>query len=115
VIVTGVDAISEVPLNLPDDAQPPDEAAHWLLLHLEVQEAIDRLPELHRQALILYAEENLSYSEIAEVMNTSVGTVKSRMHYAKRILRGLLRSETLSALEAEFGSPASTATSPDDL
>jgi RNA polymerase sigma-70 factor (ECF subfamily) len=85
-----------------DTTSTPDETAHWLMLHVEVKQAIDRLPELQRQVLILYSEENLSYGEIAEVMNTSVGTVKSRLHYAKRSLRGLLRPETLRALEAEF-------------
>lgn len=88
---------------LPDGATPPEETAHWLLLSVQVREAIDRLPEMQRQVLILFCEEDLSYGEIAEVMNTSVGTVKSRLHYAKRALRGLLRPDTLHALEAEFG------------
>lgn len=89
--------------SIADGAQPPDETTHWLLLHLEVQQAIDKLPELQRQVLILYCEENLPYSEIAQVMNTNIGTVKSRLHYAKRLLRGLLKPETLRALENEFG------------
>src|SRR5690348_5099910 len=41
------------------DSQP-EAVAHWLLLHLEVKEAIDRLPELQRQTLILFSEEELS-------------------------------------------------------
>lgn len=77
---------------------PPDEVTHWLLLHLEVQEAIDNLPENQRQALILYAEEGLSYAEIAEVMEVNIGTVKSRLHHAKKTLRRLLRPETLLAI-----------------
>jgi RNA polymerase sigma-70 factor, ECF subfamily len=77
---------------------PPDEAAHWLLLHLEVQEAMDKLPELQRQALILYSEEGLSYAEIAEVMDVTVGTIKSRIFHAKKNLRGLLKPETLQAI-----------------
>jgi RNA polymerase sigma-70 factor (ECF subfamily) len=80
----------------------PEELAHWLLIHLEVQEAMERLPELQRQALILYAEEGLAYAEIAEIMETSVGTVKSRLHYAKKLLRGLLRPETLRSLDEEL-------------
>jgi RNA polymerase sigma-70 factor (ECF subfamily) len=85
-----------------DDAERPEDLAHWLLLHLEVQEAMLRLPETQRQALMLYADEGLSYTEIADVMNTSVGTVKSRIYYAKRALRGLLRPDILMALDAEF-------------
>jgi RNA polymerase sigma-70 factor, ECF subfamily len=80
----------------------PEEAAHWLLLHLEVKEAIERLPELQRQTLILFSEEDLSYGEIAIVMDTNIGTVKSRLHHAKKTLRRLLRPETIQALEVDF-------------
>ncbi len=80
----------------------PEDAAHWLLLMIEVQEAIDKLPETQRQALILYAEEGMSYGEISEVMGCSLGTVKSRLYYAKRGLRQLLHPDTLAALESSF-------------
>jgi RNA polymerase sigma-70 factor, ECF subfamily len=69
------------------------------LLHSEVKKAMNRLPEVQRQLLILYCEEELSYAEIAEVMHTSIGTVKSRLHYAKRALRSLLKAKTLNALD----------------
>lgn len=92
-----------VSFQLADDrAQLPEEVSHWLLLHLEVTEAIERLPELQRQALILYAEEELSYAEIADVMNVSMGTVKSRIFHAKQTLRRLLRPATLEAIEDEI-------------
>lgn len=79
---------------------PLDEVTHSLLLQLEVQQVMERLPELQRQVLIMYCEENLSYQEIAEILETNVGTVKSRIHYAKRALRGMLRADTLEAIEA---------------
>jgi RNA polymerase sigma-70 factor (ECF subfamily) len=88
---------------LPDSGDEPEEVAHWLLIQLEVREAIDRLPEMQRQALILYSEEDLSYTEIAAVMETTVGTVKSRLFHAKQTLRRLLRPETLEALDGAFG------------
>jgi RNA polymerase sigma-70 factor, ECF subfamily len=94
----------EPSIVLADDASPPEDVTHWLLLHLEVQQAMSKLPELQRQVLVMYSEENLSYQEIAEIMNTSVGTIKSRIFYAKRALRSLLRLETLKALEMEFDS-----------
>lgn len=78
----------------------PEDLAHWLLLHIQVQEAMDRLPEVQRQALILYAEEGLSLTEIAQAMDTRVGTVKSRIFYARRTLRRILPAETLAALDA---------------
>lgn len=89
-----------LPLQLKDeDAQPPDEVTHWLLLGLEVRQAIDRLPEAQRQTLILYCEEELTYAEIAEVMDVSIGTVKSRLFHAKKTLRGLVRPEILLAVQ----------------
>ncbi|MDZ4765855.1 MAG: RNA polymerase sigma factor [Chloroflexota bacterium] len=81
----------------------PEDAASWLLLYMEVRDAIERLPELGRQALILYAEEQLSYAEIAQVMNVSIGTVKSRMFHAKRRLRELLSDDALRLIREELG------------
>ncbi len=95
--------------------EQPDEVVDWLLIQLEVQTAIDRLPEHQRQTLILFAQENLGYQEIADVMNTSIGTVKSRLFYAKKTLRQLVSTETLEWLDANLNGaarsePASTAT-----
>lgn len=80
----------------------PEEVAHWLLLHLEVQEAMDKLPELQREALIMYSEGGLSYAEIADVMVCSIGTVKSRLYHAKQNLRNLLSPDTLEMLERDL-------------
>jgi RNA polymerase sigma-70 factor (ECF subfamily) len=88
--------------TLPDGGETPEEIAHWLLIQLEVREAIDRLPENQRQALILFAEEGLSYAEIAAAMNTSIGTIKSRLFHAKQTLRRLVRPAVLQALDSEF-------------
>lgn len=89
------------------DGQPED-VTHWLLLRLEVQTAMNKLPELQRQTLILYAEEGLAYQEIAEAMDTSIGTVKSRLFYAKKTLRQLVSAETLHWLDAEFKTDLNT-------
>jgi RNA polymerase sigma-70 factor (ECF subfamily) len=80
----------------------PEEVAHWLLLHLEVQEAMDKLPELQREALIMYSEGGLSYAEIADAMVCSIGTVKSRLYHAKQNLRNLLSPDTLEMLERDL-------------
>jgi RNA polymerase sigma-70 factor (ECF subfamily) len=84
----------------------PDDLTHWLMLGMEVREALDRLPEVQRQTLLLYSEEGMSYAEIADIMEVSIGTVKSRLYYAKKNLRGYLRPETLDVLDDEFGMPA---------
>ncbi len=51
-----------------------------------VQKAINTLPKQQRVALLLHRYEGLSYQEIAEVMNTSVPSVESRLHRAKENL-----------------------------
>ncbi len=80
----------------------PDDLTHWMLLHMEVQEAMAQLPENQREALILYSEEQMTYAEIADIMDCSIGTVKSRLYYAKKNLRGLMNPETLTVLDDEF-------------
>ncbi len=47
----------------------------------------------HREALTLHFLDDLSIEEIAEVINVPPGTVKSRLHYAKRALRAVLEKE----------------------
>ncbi|MDZ4767896.1 MAG: sigma-70 family RNA polymerase sigma factor [Chloroflexota bacterium] len=81
-----------------DSADSPEEAAHWLLLSLAVRAAIDRLPDAQRQAMILYSEEEMSYEQIAQIMGVSVGTVASRVHYARRTLRAMLDPDTLTSI-----------------
>ena len=94
-------AEDRIAFDLRDDAAAPEEVTHWLLLGLEVRQAMDRLPELQRQTLILFCEEAMSHAEIAEVMDVSVGTVKSRLFHAKKGIRGLVRPELLLAIQAE--------------
>ena len=89
------------PSFLTDRRQQPDEELHWILLYSEVQKAIDRLPEIQRQAIILYCEENLTYAQIAEAMGTDIGTVNSRIFYGRKNLRNLLKPEILEALGIE--------------
>lgn len=94
-----------------DQRPQPDEAAHWLMLYNEVQQAIQRLPELQRQTLLLYTEAGLSYQEIADAMDVSIGTVKSRLHHAKRNLVNMLHPDTLYALDVAQAGEAGDETS----
>jgi len=90
-----------------DQRPQPEESAHWLMLYNEVQMAIQRLPELQRQTLLLYTEAGLSYQEIADAMGVSIGTVKSRLHNGKRNLVSMLHPDTLYALDvAAQGEPS---------
>jgi RNA polymerase sigma factor (sigma-70 family) len=85
-----------------DPSEAPEDAAHWLMLTMQVRAAIDRLPEAQRLVLILYSEEGMGYEEIARITGVNVGTVASRLHYAKRTLRGLLSAETLAAVTSSL-------------
>jgi RNA polymerase sigma-70 factor (ECF subfamily) len=51
-----------------------------------VQEAIGKLPERQRTALLLHRYEDLSYQEIAKIMDVSVASVESLLHRAKQTL-----------------------------
>jgi RNA polymerase sigma-70 factor, ECF subfamily len=55
-----------------------------------IHAALDRLSPEHREALILRFVEDMSYEQIAAVAGVPVGTVRSRLHNAKRELRRLL-------------------------
>lgn len=55
-----------------------------------IRSGLDRLSPNHRDVLTLRFMEDLSYEEIAEIIACSVGTVRSRLHYAKKILESEL-------------------------
>jgi len=58
-----------------------------------VRAAIHRLPEGQREVLVLVFYHQLTGAEVAEVLDISEGTVKSRLHRAKETLKGLLAQE----------------------
>jgi RNA polymerase sigma-70 factor (ECF subfamily) len=63
-----------------------------------LREAIDKLAEPFRSAVILVDVEDLSYEAAAEVMEVPIGTVRSRLFRGRRLLQ-----EKLASLAAEYG------------
>ena len=66
-----------------DDFMLPQEYAERDDLSLRLREIIDDLPAVQRQALVLQMYGNMSTAEIAQIMDCSENTVKSRLRYAK--------------------------------
>ncbi len=76
-----------------DDPLPAD-----VLIRAEQQEEfmrlLNQLPEIHRSVLLLHFLEDFSLEEITHVTGVGLGTVKSRLHYAKKSLRTLIEEGT---------------------
>jgi RNA polymerase sigma-70 factor (ECF subfamily) len=66
----------------------PDEAE-------DVRTALDELPLEQREVLLLRFVEDMSYEQITQVIGRPVGTVRSRIHYAKLALRAKLELKTV--------------------
>src|ERR1700754_2675126 len=77
-------------IEIEDLAQTPFDqfAAHEI--QAAVQSALQQIPDVFRSAVILRDLEGLSYEEVAEVLECSVGTVKSRILRGRRALKDLL-------------------------
>jgi RNA polymerase sigma-70 factor (ECF subfamily) len=80
-------------VQLLDDG-PPVAPAHEAALtsgHEEITRALEALPETFRSAVVLRDIEEFSYAEIAEILDIPVGTVMSRIHRGRALLRQMLR------------------------
>lgn len=76
---------------LPDEATPDPEARALREADgVTLSRALEELAPEHREALVLYELEGLSYREIAQVAAVPIGTVMSRLSRARRRLRALL-------------------------
>ncbi|RYL94243.1 RNA polymerase sigma factor SigW [Sporolactobacillus sp. THM7-4] len=65
----------------------PDELVVWSETERIVQYEIDRLREKYRSAIILKYIQGLSLKEISEILGVPIGTVKTRIHRGREILR----------------------------
>lgn len=84
-----VEALPEDPERLLPSSPGADEATDRL--PDDVQAALRRLPEDFRTAVVLCDVVGLSYEEIADALAVPVGTVRSRIHRGRRLLRAALQ------------------------
>jgi len=76
--------------QLVDDRDQPDAATSRLQVQQRVRDALEQLPPMLREAIVLRELQDLSYAEIATVTQVPVGTVMSRLSRARSRLAGLL-------------------------
>lgn len=76
----------------PDWVMPPSAAADEAteVLSEEIQAALAALPEEFRVAVVLCDVADLSYEQISDALGVPVGTVRSRLHRGRRLLRAAL-------------------------
>jgi len=73
--------------SMQDDVSAPDAEPAAIAL---AWERLDQLSPAHREVLVLRYRDDMSYEQIALVTGCSVGTVRSRLHYAKQRLHDAL-------------------------
>lgn len=79
--------------QLPEAALPGSSHGAPTWTHLELEEALDGLPPLWRMAITLRHQEDLTYEEIARLMEIPEGTVKTYLFRGRRALRERLASQ----------------------
>jgi RNA polymerase sigma-70 factor (ECF subfamily) len=77
----------ELPVS--DSDEPVFDAGDAEKLHV----ALEKLKPYHREVLTLYFIERMDYQSIADVIDCNIGTVRSRIHYAKQSLRKEMESQ----------------------
>ncbi len=79
--------------DLPGGATPSDNLIEERDVSRRVKAEIDNLPTIYRTILTLYHLEEMSYAEIADIMDMPVGTVKSHLFRARKHLKNKLMSK----------------------
>jgi RNA polymerase sigma-70 factor (ECF subfamily) len=79
----------------PDHADPGREAEESDLRQA-LSAALQQIPESQRRTFVLHVDGGLSYREVADALGISIGTVMSRLFYARQKLKGLLATRVQS-------------------
>ena len=81
----------EMHRDFPDKDERPDTGLISKEKSIQIQKAIDSLPEKYRKAILLRHKEDRSYEEIAKELDIPLGTVKVRLFRAREMLKMKLR------------------------
>ena len=76
--------------EVPDMRENPERVVLHEELDEQIQRALDALPADFRMTVILADIQGMSYEEISEAMGCSLGTVRSRLHRGRKLLRSKL-------------------------
>lgn len=86
-----LEGTTEVNGGLPREAGAADAEQDGLAERIDLQAAIDVLPEGYKGAFLLHHVQGYAHREIAEIFGYSIGCSKSQVHKARKLLRELLR------------------------
>jgi RNA polymerase sigma-70 factor (ECF subfamily) len=89
-------------LQLADERPGPESLVSQQERTALVQAAVLSLPEASRAVLVLREYEGMSYHEIADALDIPVGTVMSRLNYARKLLKDKLKPSLLMPMETEY-------------
>jgi len=90
--VNSEEPVSQELISALTDKTGADRDAFVKELQEKLNEAMQKLSIKHRTVITLFEIDGLSHQEIADVMDCSVGTVRSRLHYAKQLLQAEMKA-----------------------
>jgi RNA polymerase sigma-70 factor, ECF subfamily len=101
------DALAEdADQRLPGRAPTPEHVLHDQLFDADVEAALAQLPPAFRAAVVLCDIEGLSYEEIAAILDVKLGTVRSRIHRGRSMLRKALEHRAPQHGRSRVSGPA---------
>lgn len=80
-------------LEIEDQAVEPISEVYWREWRRELEAWVAKLPEQYRTTINLHYFEDLSYREIAELLNQPIGTVKANIHRGLQSLRRAMETQ----------------------
>lgn len=77
-------------IQIVDQGPTPERETQYRELSVSIHASLAKLPDLYRSAIELCDFEGMSYSEIAARQGTTIGTIRSRIHRGRKMLRDII-------------------------